>query len=260
MPLITAHAPETWEQLEELVTAILGECGMQATRQVTINLPRRSVDVDVLAEETVDGIVHRIICECKYWKANVPKEIVHAFRTVMQETGANRGYIISRAGFQKGAYEAVQATNIELVTFAEFQERYFDKWFKNRIWAVENCIGNFNTYYEPLGPPGWAKLASGEERVAYESVLDKYLFTGLTLHPFSPYLGWRGTYHAPPMPFDFTKMEEGGVAVPAEIKAAQGYRELLTMLENYARNGLRELRAVNPVTRGEMADEVDSDD
>ncbi|TIL42769.1 restriction endonuclease [Mesorhizobium sp.] len=260
MPLITAHVPETWEQLEELVTAILGECGMQATRQVTINLPRGNVDVDVFAEESVDGIVHRIICECKYWKANIPKEIVHAFRTVMQETGANRGYIVSRAGFQKGAYEAAQATNIELVTFAEFQERYFDKWFKNRIWAVENSIGNFNTYYEPLGPPGWAKLATDEERAAYESVLDKYLFAGLTLHPFSPYLGLRGTYHAPPMPFDFTNMEEGGVAVPAEIKAAQGYRELLTVLENYARKGLRELRAVNPVTRGKMADEVDSDD
>ncbi|MEO9338870.1 restriction endonuclease [Mesorhizobium sp. SB112] len=253
MPLITAHVPETWEQLEDLVAAILGECGMQATRQVTINLPRGSVDVDVFAEETVDGIVHRIICECKYWKANIPKEIVHAFRTVMQETGANRGYIVSRAGFQKGAYEAAQATNIELLTFAEFQERYFDKWFKSRIWAVENSISNFNTYYEPLGPPGWAKLATDEERAAYESVLDRYLFAGHALHSFSPYLGFR-------VPFDFTKMEEGGVIVPAEIKAAQGCRELLILLENYARKGLRELRAVNPVTRDKMPDEVNSDD
>lgn len=59
MPLITALEPESWEQLEELVAAILTESGMLARRQVTLDLPRGNVDVDVFAEETVDGIVHR---------------------------------------------------------------------------------------------------------------------------------------------------------------------------------------------------------
>jgi hypothetical protein len=260
MPLITALAPESWEQLEELVAAILSECGMLAKRQVTLNLPRGKVDVDVFAEEQVDGIIHRTICECKFWKANVPKEVVHAFRTVMQETGANRGYIISRAGFQSGAYDAARATNIELVTFSEFQERYFDKWYRNRVWAVERSIGSFNTYYEPLGPPGWAKLESEDERKAYEAVLDKYLFAGMSLMPFSPYIGMRGTYNAPPMPFDFAKMEERGVTVPADVKAAVGYREFLSLLEEYALRGLPELRAVNPITRGKSSDELDEFD
>ena len=49
---------------------------MLAKRQVTLNLPRGNVGVDVFAEERVDGIVHRTICECKVWKATVPKEIV----------------------------------------------------------------------------------------------------------------------------------------------------------------------------------------
>jgi hypothetical protein len=61
------------------------------------------------------------------WRTNVPREKVHAFRTVMDETGANRGYIISRIGFQIGAIEAADATNAELLTFEQFQERYFDK-------------------------------------------------------------------------------------------------------------------------------------
>lgn len=260
MPLITARVPESWEQLEELVAAILTECGMQAKRQVTLNLPRGNVDVDVFSEERVDGIVHRTICECKFWKANVPKEIVHAFRTVMQETGANRGYIISRAGFQSGAYDAAQATNIELVTFAEFQERYFDKWYRYRVWAVERRIGNFNTYYEPLGPPGWAKIESEDERKAYEAVLDKYLFAGMALIPFSPYMGVLGTYRPPPLPFNFTQIEERGVSVPADIKVAGGYREFLSLLEEYALRGLPELRAANPVTRGKSADELDEYD
>ena len=73
MPLITALEPAGWEQLEDLVNAILKESGMLARRQVSLDLPRGNVDVDVFAEETVDGIVHCTICECKFWKANVPK-------------------------------------------------------------------------------------------------------------------------------------------------------------------------------------------
>ena len=133
MALITERVPERWEQLEELVTAILHECGMMARRKVSLALPRGSVDVDVLAEETSDRIVQRIICECKNWRTNIPREVVQAFRTVMQETGAHRGYIISKVGFQPGAVEAARATNIELVTFIEFQNIYFDKWINNRI-------------------------------------------------------------------------------------------------------------------------------
>lgn len=260
MPLITAQAPESWEELEYLVTAIMTESGMLARRQVTLDLPRGNVDVDVFAEETVDGIVHRTICECKFWKASVSKEVIHAFRTVMQETGANRGYVISRAGFQSGAYSAAHSTNIELVTFTEFQERYFDKWYRNQVWAVERSIGNFNTYYEPLGPPGWAKLESEDERKAYEAVLNKYLFAGLALMPFSPYIGILGNHRAPPLPIDFAQMEERGVTVPAEIKVAGGYRECLSLLEEYARRGLAELRAVNPVTRGKSPEELDEHD
>lgn len=260
MPLITAQTPESWEQLEDLVAAILTESGMLAQRQVTLDLPRGNVDVDVFAEENVDGIVHRTICECKFWKANVPKETIHAFRTVMQETGANRGYIISRTGFQSGAQSAAQSTNIELVTFAEFQERYFDKWYRNRVWAVERSIGNFNTYYEPFGPPGWAKLELEDERKAYQAVLDKYFFACMVLAPFSPYMGMLGTYRAPPLPFDFAQMEERGITVPADVKAAGGYREFLSLLEEYARCGLAELRAVNPLTRGKSPEELDEYD
>jgi len=40
MPLITALEPESWEQLEDLVAAILTESGMLARRQVTLDLPR----------------------------------------------------------------------------------------------------------------------------------------------------------------------------------------------------------------------------
>jgi hypothetical protein len=42
MPLITEKMPDAWDQLEELVTAILNECGMKAQRQISLQLPRGS--------------------------------------------------------------------------------------------------------------------------------------------------------------------------------------------------------------------------
>jgi Restriction endonuclease len=260
MLLITAKLPDAWDELEDLVAAILTECGMKAQRQVSLQLPRGSVDVDVLAEESVDGITHRIICECKNWRVNIPKEVVHAFRTVMQETGANRGYIVSRVGFQSGAIEAAKATNIELATFEEFQNIYFDKWISKRIWAIEHAIENFNTYYEPLGKPGYSMLQDDDDRAAYDAVWYKYLFAGLMLMPFSPYMRLVKPHPFPELPFDVSGLDEVGVQVPPNIRAATAYREFFQLLEGYARTGLPELRAVNPVTRGRPPASIERDD
>jgi hypothetical protein len=260
MPLITSRMPDRWEELEETVAAILLECGMESTRTVTLKLPRGSVDIDVVAKEAIDGIQSLIICECKNWRTNIPKEIVHAFRTVMGEIGANRGYIISRVGFQTGAYEAAEATNISLVTFEEFQERYFEKWYKARLWEIERNIGNFNVYFEPLGRPGYHLLETDQERAAYETVWNKYAHVGLLLMHFSPWSGIAKALNPPKLPISVERMEEAGYMVPDVIKSMTGYRELLEMLEATAAEGLVELRAINPITRGRAQSEIDRDD
>lgn len=260
MPIITCRSPSDWRDLEEIVESILQEAGMNARRNVRLELPRGNVDVDVYAEEQVDGIVHRIICECKHWSSAVPKGVVHAFRTVMAETGANRGYIISRSGFQSGAIEAAQATNIELVNFEEFQEIYFSKWIRNRIWSIEHSIKGFNTYYEPLGKPGYSKLESSDDRAAYDSVWERFFSTGMMLVPFSPYIRMVGDSPYPDLPFDCSEFEERGIPVPDDLRELGGYREFLTSLEGYALEGLRELRKVNPITKDKLGSEIVSDD
>lgn len=262
MPLITSRMPEEWGELEELVTAILNEAGLEAKRDVSLTLPRGSVDVDVLAEETHDGIVHRILCECKNWRTNIPREVIHAFRTVVGEAGANRGYIISRVGFQPGAIEAARSTNIELVTFAEFQKIYFAKWYNKRLWDIEKELDGFHTYYEPIGKPGYARLESNEERAAYDAVWHKYLFAGAVLTLYSPYsrLIKDDGADIPPLPLDVEKLEEQGVEIPEDLKAATAYREFFTLLTRYARQGRRELRMVNPITRGKSTEEITRDD
>jgi hypothetical protein len=258
MTLITSLTPNGWRDLENTVADILRECGMAVQQQINVPLPRGSVDLDVLADEIIDGIRSKIVCECKDWRTNVPREKVHAFRTVMDETGANRGYIISRVGFQIGAVEAANATNVELLTFEQFQERYFDKWIARRCRAIEDAIGNFNVYYEPLGRPGYHALATDDERAAYDAVWERYAFAGVMLMGFSPYLRMLGNAPPlPPLPFDVAELERQGLPVPPEVRAASGYRELLALLQHYGGVGLEELRAVNPLTRGSAHDIVE---
>ncbi|MBO4227904.1 restriction endonuclease [Bradyrhizobium neotropicale] len=202
MILITSIAPDSWRELETAVADILRECGMAIQQQANVQLPRGSVNVDVLAEETLEGISQRIVCECKNWRTNVPREKVHAFRTVMQETGAHRGYTISRTGFQVGAIEAAQATNVELLTFEQLQERYFRKWLTRRLWSIERAVGNFNVYYEPLGRPGYRLLRNDEERAAYDEVWERYCFAGIMLQHFSPYSRLAENMPLTQLPFD----------------------------------------------------------
>ena len=260
MPAITDNTPDTWEELEEIVTAILCECGMDARRQVRLSTPRGTITVDAYAEETTRGIVQSIVCECKYWKSNIPSAVIREFRTVMQETGAHRGYIISRAGFQRGAVEAAVSTNIELLTFSEFQDIYFEKWIHKRLWDIEEAIGDFNTYYEPIGRPGYSQLKSEEERSAYDEVWNKYLFAGLMLMPFSPYVRMIGSHPIPELPLNISEMESRGVQIPDDIKMATAYREFFEIIQIYARVGLSELRAVNPITRGKPPETITRDD
>ncbi len=258
--LITENVPESWEQLEKIVATILEESGMLVEHGVTLPLPRGKVDVDVYAEETVDGIVHRTICECKHWRASVPKSVVHSFRTVMAESGANRGYIISMNGFQAGAIEAVEATNIELVTFEEFQRAYFAKWINKRVWTVEQQLDGFHTYYEPIGRPGYSKLKNKEECAAYDAVWNRYFFAGLMLMPFSPYLRMVRPQPYPSLPFDCSELDKRKILVPDDIRAVKGYREFFELIMKYGIEGRIALREVNPITRGRPPEEIQNED
>jgi hypothetical protein len=66
-----------------------------------------------------------------------------------------------------GALEAAHSTNIQLLTFQELQEIYFEKWYEKRPWAMEGKIRGFHTYYEMIfGKPGYSLLESDEERAA----------------------------------------------------------------------------------------------
>ncbi len=259
MQLITNANPQTWQELEILTRDILRECSMEADCQVSINLLRGQASVDVLAKDRVDGITHVIICECKNWSDAIPQAVVHGFRTVMHDAGANRGYIISKAGFQSGAIEAAKSTNVELVTFQEFQSIFFERWIKSYSWKFEKEFGGLNNYYEPFGIPGMGRINSEDEKREYHSIWEKFIYVGCLMPLVSPYSRMVGGSF-PELPIDMSEINERGISVPQELAQASTYREFFKALGSHADEALRELRRRNPITRDKNFAEVERDD
>lgn len=127
--LIESGLPQTWQELEESTARILRECGHDVELHKTVQLARGTVEVDVWADD--HSLPPKIIVvECKHWKDSVPKAVVHGFRTVVGDSGANLGLIVSAAGFESGAVEAAAYSNVRLLTSEQFQDMFTERWYK----------------------------------------------------------------------------------------------------------------------------------
>lgn len=98
--LIEGDEPVTWQALEASVARILGECGYDVEVQKNVPLARGDVNVDVWADDH-SSPPNVIAIECKNWATAATKNVVHGFRSVVGDSGANTGIIVSTAGFQQ---------------------------------------------------------------------------------------------------------------------------------------------------------------
>lgn len=122
--------PKDWRDLQAGVCRLFNEIGLSAEIEKVLATPRGEVEVDLYAvdEASVDKI--RYIVECKNWSSAIPQHVVHSFTTVMYETGANIGFIVSRKGLQSGAERYTNSTSITGLTYLELQQRYFAVWWE----------------------------------------------------------------------------------------------------------------------------------
>ena len=123
--------PTDWKDLQKQVSQILKECGLETDLEKSIETVRGTVEIDVYAKDSTQTPAVTYLCECKHWASSVPQIIVHAFRTVVADYGANFGLLISSKAFQSGAYEAAKNSNVQLLTWIEFQELFVERWISN---------------------------------------------------------------------------------------------------------------------------------
>lgn len=148
----TEEVPTSWLDLQNKVCKYLNQCGYHAESPKTIEMVRGKVEIDVFVT-TDDESLPQFVCECKYWETPVPQEKVHAFRTVVQDSGSMLGIFISKAGFQKGAIEAADKSNVLLKDWDGFVKMISRKWAKNRFDEIIKLCAPLSVYTDPLDVP-----------------------------------------------------------------------------------------------------------
>jgi restriction system protein len=249
--LITSSTPRDWRSLQDEVAAILGQCGLATTVEGTMPTPRGQVELDVYAEEHVKGRRYSIVCECKHWKAAIPQTVIHAFRTVVAEIGANVGYIIALNGFQSGAKSAATSTNIQLVTWEEFQTLFRSSWLEHHFSkVVSERLDPLIGFTEPM-LQNWMLQIPDTDVAIVKELRDRYFALGMLAMLFTPYSAFAlreivvgDRFPDLPIRKYWRAAEEIKISLQPEILDASGYCELLTEMLRIGDQGIAEFRAV----------------
>lgn len=177
MTPITLQEPATWRDLQEASAEVLRGCGMEAHTEVVVSTARGDVEVDVVADDLVDVHRARIFVECKNWARRVTRAVANGFRTVVADSGAHIGIILSRRGFQRGAVSAVANTNVRLLTWDQFQALYVDRWYDRAFRVtIDRESEVLADYTEPINPRvnRAVQALSGDAAKRYQEIVQRY--------------------------------------------------------------------------------------
>ncbi len=250
MALIEAAAPRTWQDLEASVARILRECGYDVEVGKHIKLARGDVNVDVWADEH-SSPPSIMIVECKHWASAVTKNVVHGFRTVVGDSGANLGLIVSSGGFQEGAIAAAAYSNVRLLTWEQFEQMFAIRWFRS---FMSSTLGEetdaLHEYMEPINARVFRKADAWPEDRRQQFIALRQQYQGLmamnfAFHPVMlerdlaplasrlPTLPLRHSAEAP----DGKKLAD---LVPDDVLDAMALRPLMDALVEHSRRATAE--------------------
>jgi hypothetical protein len=247
--MITSIAPENWQDLQVQTARILRECGFSVEIEKVVETARGNVELDIYAEENVEDRRYAIVCECKHWHSRVPQTVIHGFRTVLADLGANVGYIVASNGFQAGAGPAAAYTNVKLVTWEEFQAEFERTWLKRFLQATvaERC-DPLLTYTEPL-LPAWFRRLSDQQKDRFLSLKRQHDEFGWLMMQLTYYVRALRNVDFPDLPLRprITKLTDETI-IPDDVLDAVAYRELLEAALAHSDQVITEFRALRPQT------------
>lgn len=163
--MIFDSEPQTWQQLQTYVGKMFEECGFETEVSKVVELIRGNKEIDVYAKDVENEYQPTILVECKFWNSPIPQEIIHSFRTVVSDYGANIGFIVSKTGFQSGSYEAIKKTNIHLVNLKELERVYYRKWLRNMFKRYLEFAEKLFPYWDPSG----GKMPTSSEKFSWDN-------------------------------------------------------------------------------------------
>jgi len=244
--MITNYIPKDWKDLQNKVARIMRQSGIKKVKTPQrLQTVRGQVEIDVYAEEDIQHQKLIILCECKYWKSNIPQSVIYSFRTIMHDTGAHVGYIISSKGFQKGAYKASKNSNIELLSWVKFQSIFEKQWFENYFTKEIKIIDPLVSYTEPINTGIFRmvdKMTEIEKKDFFE-LRKKYEEFAFLCLPYFDGLDMlrRGKMLQLPLNKNL-KSSINSVSIPKNILSATSYEDFLKFSKQFGKKGIEQFR------------------
>ena len=137
--------------------------------------------IDVHAVKQSSPIPIHILCECKHWNKPVKQNVIHSFRSICSDIGAHYGLIISKKGFQCGANESREHTNIHLLSFTEFQAAFFQEWRQGIFMEFVKMDNSLLPIFP--GNPNFIDDTALQEKLRPVRLFEKYeIFFGARLY------------------------------------------------------------------------------
>jgi restriction system protein len=138
-----------WDEYQEETAKFFRSIGLEADTNVTLQGVRTPHDIDVVVRSDLFGFNLLWVVECKYWKEAVSKVHVLALREIVTDLGADRGILVSESGFQSGAIEAANLTNVHLSTLTELRLSTSTALGMARLRAIhERVLENRKRYWD----------------------------------------------------------------------------------------------------------------
>jgi len=110
-----------WRKYQEKAASFFRSLGFMAVVDKKVCGARGKHKIDVWVTGQVQGISFRWVIECKDWKRNISKEKVLALMSIVQDIGADRGFLLSEIGFQSGAIRVSQKSNVTLSSIVDLK-------------------------------------------------------------------------------------------------------------------------------------------
>jgi restriction system protein len=194
-----------WKDYQEETAEFFRSLGLEAETDVTVKGIRTAHDIDVLVKLDVAGFKVTWVVECKNWKAAVSKLHVLGLREIVSDLGADRGIILCEVGFQSGAVEAANLTNVQVTSLANLAVSSSDAIFaarlrslydrteacRERYWEIPKAtriekglrpdFGDENPYSGARIVDAANNILSQAFRGVYPIHLDPYDFAGISL-------------------------------------------------------------------------------
>jgi hypothetical protein len=234
--VINSSHPINWRDLQIQIARIMEESGFIIDLEKDIKTVRGIVNIDVYAEDVSQKPKIIYLCECKFWQKAIPKSVVHSFRSVVNDYGANWGLIISSHGFQSGAFAAAANSNIRLLTWKEFQELFLGRWFKNyMLKRLHEENEPLVDYTEPINSRVFRKASKFDEKSQKRFIELREKYGDLAFLTLSIYtsLFFLKKNDLPDLPLRKSIINEESIDIkylPDKLLDTVYFRELLEML------------------------------